>query len=195
MLFVLLGMNLDERLRSRIGKSVLRPGVRIGSLATSVAREMGLVLPESAPPVLDSVAIASSLIDAHAGVISMLAFSSQGSLSEIDPYENVLCMISGTSTCHMVLNRTHAATRGVWGPYWEAIIPGYYLREAGQSATGRLIEHVITDHSSQVSPNMNETIRGLNQLLSSKKFNFRTPLIVSPTFHGNRLVILFFPTK
>lgn len=36
---------------------------------------------------------------------------------------------------------------GVWGPYYSAMIPGLWLNEGGQSATGALIDHVIDSHS------------------------------------------------
>lgn len=35
---------------------------------------------------------------------------------------------------------------GVWGPYYNAMIPGLWLLEGGQSATGMLIDHVINTH-------------------------------------------------
>lgn len=33
-------------------------------------------------------------------------------------FENVLCMIGGTSTCAMVLSKDKILSRKVWGPYW-----------------------------------------------------------------------------
>lgn len=35
---------------------------------------------------------------------------------------------------------------GVWGPYKDTIIPGYWMTEGGQSATGELLKHVIETH-------------------------------------------------
>eukprot|EP00665_Eupelagonemidae_sp_cell47_P000933 gene933-8134_t len=35
---------------------------------------------------------------------------------------------------------------GVWGPYWNAMAPGLYLNEGGQSAAGSLIDHVVRTH-------------------------------------------------
>ena len=32
---------------------------------------------------------------------------------------------------------------GVWGPYYSAMIPGYYLNEGGQSTTGQLVMNDI----------------------------------------------------
>lgn len=40
---------------------------------------------------------------------------------------------------------------GVWGPYYSAMVPGLWLSEGGQSATGRLLDHVIQSHPASPS--------------------------------------------
>lgn len=35
---------------------------------------------------------------------------------------------------------------GVWGPYYNAMIPKMWLLEGGQSASGKLIDHIIDTH-------------------------------------------------
>jgi ribulose kinase len=35
----------------------------------------------------------------------------------------------------------------VWGPYYSAMVPGLWLTEGGQSATGALIDHTIASHT------------------------------------------------
>lgn len=192
------GMTWSEQLHERIGNLVINPGVRAASLSVAAAKEIGFIfqnVPSSSS--IKSVALASSLIDAHAGVISMLVFAGNGIAQSVgdgrsgslanDPYENVFCMISGTSTCHMVLNRSHCATPGVWGPYKNAIIPGYHLREAGQSCTGKLIERIIASHYGDKLPSpMSQIIASLNEQLQGENFNHQTSLIVNPSFHGTR---------
>ncbi len=58
-----------------------------------------------------------------------------------------LALIAGTSSCHMAVSREARFIRGVWGPYFGAMIPGMWLNEGGQSATGALIDHVIENHA------------------------------------------------
>lgn len=55
-------------------------------------------------------------------------------------------MIGGTSTCHMLLSNEKVFVDGIWGPYFSAMVPDMWLLEGGQSATGKLIDHVISTH-------------------------------------------------
>ena len=46
----------------------------------------------------------------------------------------------------MILSDKEIFVEGVWGPYYGAMIEGLWLNEGGQSATGKLIDHVIDNH-------------------------------------------------
>jgi ribulose kinase len=46
----------------------------------------------------------------------------------------------------MAVSKVPIFTPGVWGPYYSAMVPGMWLNEGGQSATGKLIDHVIDSH-------------------------------------------------
>lgn len=35
---------------------------------------------------------------------------------------------------------------GIWGPYKNALLPGYYLHEGGQSSTGYLLDYIVKNH-------------------------------------------------
>ena len=43
--------------------------------------------------------------------------------------ESTLCLISGTSACHMILSKKKMMIPGIWGPYFSAILGDYWLHE------------------------------------------------------------------
>ncbi len=112
----------------RIGKNIRSLGECAGYLTDTVAKELGLH---------SQVAVAVGAIDAHAGGIGIM-----GSRPE-----ETIAVIAGTSTCHMAVRKTATFVSGVWGPYYEAMVPGYWLNEGGQSSTGSLIDHIIQSSS------------------------------------------------
>lgn len=84
----------------------------------------------------NNIVVSQGIIDSYAGWIG-------ASSSNI---ENTLTMVAGTSTCFIIGHGSKEVTiRGVWGPY-EGIISGLYVSEAGQSTTGKLIEHLFETH-------------------------------------------------
>lgn len=46
----------------------------------------------------------------------------------------------------MSITKTPIWANGVWGPYKGALYPEMYLHEAGQSATGILLDFILTNH-------------------------------------------------
>jgi FGGY-family pentulose kinase len=88
-----------------------------------------------------------SIIDAHAGGIGLLGTTTAGgALSEAD-LERRLALIGGTSSCHMAVSKEPRFVPGVWGPYYSAMLPGLWLTEGGQSATGALIDATVFGHA------------------------------------------------
>jgi FGGY-family pentulose kinase len=87
---------------------------------------------------------------------------------------------------------------GVWGPYYSAMVPGLWLTEGGQSATGALIDHVIFSHaaSTPLREEAKKSGQTVYELLNSRlsqlaeKAPHRAALTrelhVFPDFHGNR---------
>src|SRR6202043_2825909 len=110
---------------------------RAGEMTVASASELGLAT---------GTPVAVSLIDAHAGGLGVLGMSLSGSPDD-RPLEQRMALISGSSTCHMALAREERFVPGVWGPYFSAMVPGLWLAEGGQSATGALVDHVISSHA------------------------------------------------
>lgn len=172
--------------------SIVSPGKHIGFLSKNAAKDFGFIteideLKEDCIP----ISIASPIIDAHSGVLAMLTFSSEleeSSDQNLD-YGSMFCMIAGTSTCHFVSTRERQFTRGVWGPYYNVIFPNYYVREAGQSSTGKLIEHIIYTHPEYQNKYKNIPIENIIKELNNQIFlsnSFTNKLHINPCFHGNR---------
>ena len=107
-----------------------------------------------------------------------------------------LGLVSGTSTCHMLLTRSPSLVPGVWGPFWSAVLPSHWLLEAGQSSSGGLLDHVISTHPAHHEVVIMASDRGVSvyQVLEQTLATMTTDhvamlthdLHVYPDYHGNR---------
>ncbi|ONG56381.1 ribulokinase [Pseudoroseomonas deserti] len=179
-----LGVLADEGF-ARLGTTILPPGARVGTLQPQAAAELGL--PAGIP-------VGASAIDAHAGGLGVIGAALPG-----DPALNRrLALVGGTSSCHMAVAPEPRFVPGVWGPYHSAMLPGLWLNEGGQSATGALIDHVITTHAAYPEERARAEAAGqtiyqaLNARLERLAEGLDHParltagLHVMPDFHGNR---------
>lgn len=181
---------------AKIGRSVAFPGHPLGSgLTPTAAQELGLVA---------GTPVGTSLIDAHAGGVGIMeSVPELGSEAKENDNEAIchrMALICGTSTCHMAVSRNKLFIPGVWGPFWSAMIPEYWLTEGGQSATGALLDCIIENHAA--SPRLanraaslkismfellSNTIKTMIDELKSPFLAALTEHIhVLPDFHGNR---------
>lgn len=176
----------------RIGQKVRPMGEPVGQgLTAQAARELGL---QAGTPV--GVAI----IDAHAGGLGLLGATLNGTKPTSAALNRRLALIGGTSSCHMAVSDRARFIRGIWGPYYSAMIPGLWLTEGGQSATGALIDHVIFAHAASVPLRAaaRRTGKTVYELLNARvaalarlekmahPAELTRDLHVQPDFHGNR---------
>ncbi|PSS08199.1 FGGY carbohydrate kinase domain-containing protein [Actinidia chinensis var. chinensis] len=181
---------------AKIGRSVAFPGHALGSgLTPTSAKELGLVA---------GTPVASSLIDAHAGGVGVMESVPVSDSESEDFNEEAIChrmvLVCGTSTCHMAVCRSKLFIPGVWGPFWSAMVPEYWLTEGGQSATGALLDHIIENHVASPQLANRAASQGislfqlLNKILESMMHDLGSPFLaaltsdihVLPDFHGNR---------
>ena len=110
-----------------------------GRLTEKSAQQLGLS---------PGIAVGVGIIDAHAGGIGVLGNCARKASKDQSTWDKALALIGGTSSCHMAASPGPRFIRGVWGPYYGAMIPNMWLNEGGQSATGSLIDYVIKNNSS-----------------------------------------------
>ncbi len=115
---------------ARIGQRVVAPGTRLGQGLTAQAAA-ALGLPAGIP-------VGAGLIDAHAGGI--------GTVGIVGTPETNLAYVFGTSSCTMTTTQAPVFVPGVWGPYFDAMVPGRWLNEGGQSAAGAAIDQLLAFH-------------------------------------------------
>jgi FGGY-family pentulose kinase len=183
-----LGVLVDEGYR-RIGTRVRPMGERVGTLTEASARELGLAA---------GTPVAVAMIDAHAGGIGLLGAPVDGETPTRETLDQRLALIGGTSTCHMAVSPAPRFVPGVWGPYFSTMVPGMWLTEGGQSATGALLDFTVRAHArgaelsreasdsgTSVYALLNERIAGLARDLPFPAALARD-IHVLPDHHGNR---------
>ncbi|XP_032695660.1 FGGY carbohydrate kinase domain-containing protein isoform X3 [Lontra canadensis] len=176
---------------NKIGNQVLPPGASLGNgLTPEAAKDLGLPA---------GIAVAASLIDAHAGGLGVIGADVRGYglACEGQPMTSRLAVICGTSSCHMGISKDPIFVPGVWGPYFSAMVPGFWLNEGGQSVTGKLIDHMVQGHAAFPELQAKATARcqsvyaylnsHLDLIKKAQPVGFLTvDLHVWPDFHGNR---------
>ncbi|MDP0494962.1 MAG: FGGY-family carbohydrate kinase [Verrucomicrobiota bacterium JB024] len=176
----------------RIGTRVRPMGEPIGSgLTAQAAKDLGLAA---------GTPVGVSIIDAHAGGLGLLG--ARLGKQKVGPaaMSKRLALIGGTSSCHMAASPEPRYIKGVWGPYYSAMIPGLWLTEGGQSAVGALLDHVIFNHpaAAALQAEADKTGGSIFAMLNdhidalAKAEGRRFPseitreLHIQPDFHGNR---------
>jgi FGGY-family pentulose kinase/HAD superfamily hydrolase (TIGR01509 family) len=151
-------------------------GQALGPLTGAAAALLGLTT---------QCRVGVGLIDAHAGALGSLA----GFASDPTNIHRHLALIAGTSSCVMALSQEPRPTPGVWGPYYGAVLPGVWLNEAGQSATGALLDHLLKLHGAGGTPTSalhRKVIERVMELRAAEGFALGARMHVLPDFHGNR---------
>lgn len=128
--------------------------------------------------------VAIGLIDAEAGMLGGFGAGYAAAM------ERTLALIGGTSTCIMAMTRSARRIPGVWGPFRDAVLPGTWLHEAGQSLTGAALDLVLRHHPGgphDVTPRHHaEAAAAITALLDQEGPAFAARRHVVPDWLGNR---------
>ncbi|KAI9219133.1 FGGY-family pentulose kinase [Blastocladiella britannica] len=160
-------------------------GGTVGHLTAASARELGLH---------EAVAVGVSMIDAYAGALATISHPTS-------PIANNLALIAGTSACHIAISPANAPVfvPGVWGPYEGVLLPGTFAMEGGQSAAGKMVDHLIAMHPAAttvralaesrqrtVYAELNAQLEQLAIDRGCQLDELARDMHVYPDFHGNR---------
>jgi L-ribulokinase len=171
----LIGLS-DLRERGHLPEDTVPIGESIGTLTPHAAEALGLDL---------NCHVSSGMIDAYAGALGALG----GYAGDPAGLERQLALIAGTSSCIVAFSQERKQSTGMWGPYYEAGFPGAWLVEAGQSATGALLDHIVRMHANGGEPTASLHLRIVSRIADLRAAEgdaFGERIHVLPDFHGNR---------
>jgi L-ribulokinase len=148
----------------------LAPGTCAGHLTAAMARKLGLPA---------GLAVSPSIIDAHSGV--------PGS-GVAGP--DVMVMVMGTSTCHMLMSRSEKLVAGISGVVPDGILPGYFGYEAGQVAVGDIFAWYVDQAApAYISQEARKRKQSVHDYLSTQAAELepgQTGLLTLDWWNGNR---------
>lgn len=138
----------------------------MGTLSAKASQQLGLPA---------GIAVGSGVIDAYAGWIGTVGakvtlgadhMDDSSAKNDVSQAFTRLAAVAGTSTCHLAMSKDPVFVPGVWGPYKDVLIPGYWMAEGGQSATGELLKYMLETH-----PAYSETV-GSAKALGMNVYDF-----------------------
>jgi ribulose kinase len=148
-------------------------GQPIGTLSEAAADALGLTR---------ACVVAPGLVDAYAGAWALFGTDHAHDGSRA-------ALIAGTSSCIIMLSQQPISGPGCWGGFRDASLPGFWLTEAGQSASGAFLDHVVRGHPAGGIPTKERHRALLDQIaerLTTEGSDFGLPITVLPDFHGTR---------
>jgi len=149
------------------------PSTPVGPLSSEAAQALGLTT---------KCIVAPGLIDAYAGAIGVFLAPERHS-------DRHAALVAGTSSCILTLSRDPVQHAGCWGGFRDAALPGLWLIEAGQSASGALLDHILRMHPSGGAPSQALHLSVLDHIASriaETGADYGLPITVLPDFHGAR---------
>ncbi|MFI0844145.1 FGGY-family carbohydrate kinase [Mesorhizobium sp. IMUNJ 23232] len=151
-------------------------GADLGPLTAQAAAELGLS---------QDSRVSAGMVDAFAGALGVFGWRAL----DAEAGAGRAILVAGTSSCVMTMSRQPLMLAGFWGPYSGPTLPGIWMTEGGQSATGALLDHVVRVHGAGGEPTA-ERHRAIAArvavLRAAEGDDFAKRLHILPDFHGNR---------
>lgn len=163
--------------RADLPETTLPPDRSVSRLSQDAALALGLTT---------DCLVAPGLIDAYAGTIAL--FGASVGLGDHGPTAHA-ALIAGTSSCVVQLTEEPVQGSGCWGAFRDVAVPGLWLTEAGQSASGALLDHMLRIHPAGGEPGQarhTEILDHIRNNIAEHGLGYGLPIQVLPDFHGTR---------
>ena len=180
------GLGWRQDLLNRLGIGDL---MRLGNLAEApraVGTLHGRLSPQGATDLSlpAGLPVAVGLIDAEAGTLGVLGRGYGGRTNQ------TLSMIGGTSNSYLAFCLDERRIPGIWGPNKDAVFPGYWMHEAGQTLAGAALDGVLANHPGgphqACVENHAATARRITAILDEEGPHFGARRHIVPDWLGNR---------
>jgi FGGY-family pentulose kinase len=151
-------------------------GANLGQLTAEAAKELGLTT---------TCRVGAGVVDAYAGALATLG----GLADNRDALTRHCALIAGTSSCIMAMSTESQPVKGIWGPHQGTILSGFWQLEGGQSASGALLDHIVSWHRAGGEPTPELHAKIISRVRALREIegeDFARRLHVLPDFHGNR---------
>lgn len=153
-------------------------GSSAGTLAAGPAADLGLAA---------GIPVAAGLVDAFAGALGQIGADAEEDGDGAVPVARRGAVIGGTSSCIMAITDQPVFAAGLWGPYRDALLPGRWVIEGGQSAAGALLDHVLDLWAGTGAAATHEAVQyRIAELLAQEGADLGRDIHILPDFNGNR---------
>lgn len=170
--FKALNLDFGNTMPLKLRGEIKNVGEKAGNITKEMADKTGL---------LKGTPVAVSIIDAHSSLLGIGASN-----------QNQLTMVMGTSTCHLMSHKQFKYISGISGVVKDAVIPGLFTYEAGQSAVGDLFGWYLGQVPFEYIKEANDSEISIFQLLENKarKLTPGESGLISLDWHnGNRSIL------
>ncbi len=160
-------------------------GTKVSTNIFGADKTAGKISPSGAElcSLSEGTAVSIPQIDAHAAMPSLGIIR-----------DGELMMIIGTSSCHILNSRVGETVKGICGYVRDAVIPGYYTYEAGQSGVGDIFDWFTRSCvPASYTEEAKERGIGIHKLLRKKasKLEIGESGLVALDWHsGNRSILM-----
>lgn len=161
-------LNFEEILQ-KWPKELIPVGETVGELTRRAAHDLGLS---------PGIPVIQGGIDAYAAMVG---------LDVVHPQR--LALVIGSSTCHMALSDKAIFSSGIWGPFFEAVLPDLWILEGGQSSTGSIIKWFgdnFTKEELKQATEIGENVFDIFDEMAAQVSPGSDGLVVLDYFQGNR---------